>query len=101
MRLETRTAAILLATLLLGVLLGAVAGGAAAAARRNGIDRMRRPGGFVQHVEDVIRPRDDAQRRAIRPYLEATDRRNREIIRTADDQLRGELDSLRVRLAPR
>jgi uncharacterized membrane protein len=101
MKIETRTAVILLTTLLLGVLLGAVAGGAVASVRRERIEGMRHPGGFVEHVEEVIRPRDEAQRAAIRPVLEATAARNQRIVRAAHQQLRAELDSMRARLAPR
>jgi hypothetical protein len=101
MKIETRTAAILLTTLLLGVLLGAVGGGTMAAERRARLDEMRRPGGFVEHVEEVVRPRDEAQRAALRPLIEATARRNQQIIRGANVRLRAELDSLRARLAPR
>lgn len=100
MKIETRTAVILLTTLLLGVLLGAVAGGAVASVRREHIEGMRRPGGFVEHMEEVIRPRDAAQRAAIRPVIEATAARNQLIIRAAHQQLRAELDSMRARLAP-
>ncbi|HEX8695722.1 MAG TPA: hypothetical protein VF746_25125 [Longimicrobium sp.] len=100
MRIETRSALILLATLALGVLLGAVGGGALASRRAEKIRELRRPPGFVAHLEEVIRPRDEAQRRAIRPHLEATARRNHEIVQGAHGRLRAELDSLRARLAP-
>jgi hypothetical protein len=100
MKIETRTAVILLTTLLLGVLLGALAGGAVASVRRERIEGMRRPGGFVEHVEEVIRPRDQAQRAAIRPVIQATAERNQRIIRGANLRLRAELDSMRARLAP-
>lgn len=51
-------------------------------------------------MEEVIRPRDEAQRAAIRPFLEATDARNREIVGEANDNLRGALEALREELAP-
>jgi len=101
MKIETRTAVILLTTLLLGVLLGAVGGGTMAAERRARLDEMRRPGGFVEQVEEVVRPRDQAQRAALRPVIEATARRNQQIVRGANARLRAELDSMRARLAPR
>ena len=100
MKMETRTAAVLLATLVLGALLGAAGGAALAAERRGRIAELRRPGGFAEHMEEVIRPRDDAQRALIRPAIEETDARNQEIVRAANAALRARLDTLRARLAP-
>jgi hypothetical protein len=100
MKIETRTAVILLTTLLLGVLLGAVGGGTMAAERQARLQDMRRPGGFVENMEEVIRPRDAAQRDALRPIIQRTAERNRAIIDAANRQLHAELDSMRARLAP-
>ena len=100
MKIELKAALILIGTLLLGVLLGAVGTGALAHQRIERVQDLRRPGGFVAHMEDVIRPRDSAQHAAILPHLEATGHLNDSIIRGANDHLRAALDSMRARLAP-
>ena len=100
MKAETKSLVILVATLVLGVLLGAVGNGAMARERRARVEEMKRPGGFVGHMEEIIRPRDSVQRAAIEPVLRATSERNRQIIHAANEQLRAALDSMRARLAP-
>ena len=100
MRGETKSALILAATLALGVALGAVGSGALARGRTERMRELGRPDGFAAHMEEIIRPRDEAQRAALRPALDATARRNGEIIRAAHVQLRAELDSMRARVAP-
>jgi hypothetical protein len=100
MKAETRSLLMLVSTLVLGVLLGAVGNGAMARERRARVEEMKRPGGFVEHMEEIIRPRDDAQRAAIEPVIRATGDRNRAIIHAANEQLRAALDSMRARLAP-
>jgi hypothetical protein len=100
MQIDTKAAAIVIGTLLLGTALGAVGVGALARQRNAQVQELRQPRGFVEHMEEVIAPRDAAQRDAIRPFLEATARRNDTIIRAAHEQLRNALDSLRVHLAP-
>jgi hypothetical protein len=100
MKAETKSLVILIATLVLGVLLGAVGNGAMARERRARVEEMKRPGGFVGHMEEIIRPRDAAQRAAIEPILRATAERNRQVIHAANEQLRAALDSMRARLAP-
>ncbi|HEX3928928.1 MAG TPA: hypothetical protein VHW65_13105 [Gemmatimonadales bacterium] len=100
MQIDTRAAVILLITLLLGIGLGAVGTGALARQRAAAVQQLRRPQGFVAHLDDVIGPRDDAQRAALAPVLEATAERNDDIIATANSQLRAALDSMRARLVP-
>ncbi len=100
MRVETKSALILVGTLVLGLLLGVVGAGALAGFQAGRLDRLRRPPGFVAHMERVIRPRDAAQDEAIRSHLEETARQNERIIRGAHDQLRSALDEMRARLTP-
>jgi hypothetical protein len=99
-KLETRSALILLFTLLLGLALGAVATGAAARLRADQLARMQRPTGFVEHMRQVIRPRDAAQWDSLRPALEATAQQHHAIRRRMHDGMRASLDSLRIRIAP-
>jgi hypothetical protein len=100
MKIEWKAAAILLLTLVLGMALGAVLRTSWAARRADEIGGMRRPGGFVAHMQQVIQPKDSAQAAAILPALEYTAQRNDAIIRGARGQLKTELDSMRTLLAP-
>jgi hypothetical protein len=97
-KLETRSALILLLTLLLGVLLGGVATGAAARQRDAKLMRMQRPHSFAENMRTVIQPESDAQWERMRPVLEATARRNEQIRHQMREQMRMELDSMRARL---
>ena len=97
---SVRAALILAATLSLGVVLGVVGAGRLAQRERDRARDLRRPPGFVAHMERVIDPRDDAQRAAVRPLLEATGARNDRIIRDANARLRVGIDSLRQALDP-
>ena len=100
MDINVKAAVILLSTLFLGVGLGAVGEGALVNARNSREQDLRRPPGFVAHMEDVIGPHDSAQASAVRSYLEQTARQNDSIMRVAQDALRNALDSMVVRLDP-
>ena len=104
----TRSAAILLAvTLLLGVLLGVLGAGAlrprlerAGPRPRGALPPRGEPGGFAAHMEEVIAPRDSAQRAAVRVVIERTAARNRVLIEQLNGTLRASVESMRVELAP-
>lgn len=100
MNLDVKAALILLCTLFLGAGLGAVGEGALVNARNSHVQDLRRPPGFVAHMEEVIGPRDSAQAGVIRPYLEQTARRNDSVMRAAQGELRAGLDSMRRHLDP-
>ncbi len=97
---RTQSIAIIIGTLVVGMVLGGVIVGAVAQNRSHELRDVRRPGGFVRHMEDVIRPRDSAQRAEIRPFLEKTDRRNRSIVDGARRDLQVAFDSMMTELAP-
>ncbi|MEO7998846.1 MAG: hypothetical protein ABI852_15455 [Gemmatimonadaceae bacterium] len=59
-----------------------------------------RPMSFVDEMERVIQPRDQAQRDQLRAYLEKTDNANRAIVDGARASMSAALDSLRVAVAP-
>ena len=99
MKIEWKAALILLLTLVLGMVLGAVTRTAMATRRESEIGGVRRPAGFVNHMRDVIQPRDEAQLDKLLPALERTAARNENIVRDARDRLRIELDSMRARIA--
>jgi hypothetical protein len=90
----------ILVTLAVGIVIGMLLNGAMNNRRRDEMQRMRGPGGFVAEMERIIEPRDAAQREAIRPFLAATDNRNRAIVDGARSSMRSGLDSLLVRLSP-
>ena len=58
-------------TLLLGICIGVLGGGALQERRMARVNDIRRPGGFVEHVQDVIRPTSDSQWAKIRPIIES------------------------------
>src|SRR3954462_13722221 len=87
-------------TLIAGFALGMLADASLVRARRDRIGDLRRPPGFVAHMEDVIGPHSDAQRDSIHPILEATARKNNQLIRETNERLRAALDSMRTALAP-
>ena len=98
MRIELKAWAAILGTLIVGIAIGLLLNGALEHRRQERVQTMRRPGGFVEEMERVIQPRDAAQRDSLRPYLEATDQRNREIVEGARGAMRAEIDSLRSRV---
>lgn len=108
MRLGAKATLVLAVTFVSGIVVGALARGSWAERHERGPGRPPSGGGrgagavgFVQLMEDVIQPRDSAQRAALRPFLEATDMRNRAIVDGARTSMRETLDSLRAALRPR
>lgn len=99
MRVETRSALILLATLSLGIALGAVSAGRWRQMRTESAQELRRPAGFVNHLLEIIQPRAD-QRDAVRAVLDSTAQRNLDVLNGAQRELREELEAMRLRLAP-
>ena len=91
---------LLVVTLCLGIAIGLLSAGALQERRTARVNNIRRPGGFVEHVRDVIRPTSDSQWNAIRPLVEATSLQNIDRQRTHDSTIRAALDSLRSRLDP-
>ena len=97
---QLKSLILLAATLVVGFALGLFADASLVRGRRDRIGEIRRPPGFVAHMEDVIQPHSDAQRDSIRPLLEHTAQQNGMIMRDANDHLRATLDSMRTALAP-
>ncbi len=99
MKVETKSAAILAATLALGVVIGMMTQAMMARGRGYRLAELRRPPRFVAHLERVLEPAPD-QATQVRAILESTATRNRAIIDAAHAALRTELDSMKVRLGP-
>jgi hypothetical protein len=98
MRIDLKAWVAIVGTLVLGIVIGLLLNGTLARRRAHEVERMRRPGGFVEQMERVIQPRDSAQAAQLRPFLEATDRRNRQIVDGARISMKSELDSMRARV---
>lgn len=97
---RTQSIAIVVGTLIIGIVLGGVIVGAISQKRSRAMRDAGRPGGFVRGIEDLIQPRDSAQRAEIRPLLERTDQRNRHIVDGARKQLQMAFDTMMTELAP-
>ncbi|MEO8624413.1 MAG: hypothetical protein ABI625_25250 [bacterium] len=105
----TRSAALLLlATLAIGIVLGTLGAGALRPRLETppplpgqpGARGPGRPGGFAEHMQDVIAPRDSVQAELVRAIVERTAARNRAIIEELNQTLRASVDSMRGELAP-
>ncbi|MEP6834112.1 MAG: hypothetical protein ABJB74_11990 [Gemmatimonas sp.] len=104
------------ATFVAGTGFGMVLNGALAARAAQNADMAHQPGGagptpgngeqptgpagFVGTMDRVIQPRDEVQRKQLRPYFESTDRSNRAIVDGARLSMSAALDSLRVAINP-
>ena len=100
MTANTKSMLLLAMTLITGFALGLFADASLVRGRRDRIDGMRRPPGFVDHMQSVIQPHSDAQRDSIRPILDAVARANQQAIRDVNVRLRAALDSMKAALAP-
>lgn len=100
MNSRTKSVGIIIGTLLVGILLGSVITGAVYQNRAEKQERIRKPGGFVNHLQEMVDPHDEAQWQEIYPIVEETGRRHREIMDGAHTALNASFDSMLVRLAP-
>jgi hypothetical protein len=97
---NSKSLVLLAATLVVGFALGLFADATLVRGRRERIGQIRRPPGFVAHMEQVIQPHSDAQRDSIQPILEHVAQQNSQAVRDADVRLRAVLDSMRASLSP-
>ena len=97
---QFKSLVLLAATLVVGFALGLFADASLVRGRRDRLTEIRRPPGFVAHMESVIQPHSDAQRDSIRPILENAARQNGEVMRSANDRVKAALDSMRLSLSP-
>lgn len=100
MNSRTKSVGILLGTLLVGLLLGSVITGAVYQNRSEKRSRLRKPGGFVEHVREIVKPHNEAQWQAIYPIVERTGQRHREIMDGAHAGMKAAFDSMLVEVAP-
>lgn len=100
MNANSKSLVLLAATLIVGFSLGLFADATLVRGRRAELRGLRRPPGFVAHIEEIVAPHSQAQRDSIQPIVQATADRNQQIIRGANDRLRASMDSMRLALAP-
>ena len=91
---------LLVVTLLLGISIGVLGAGALQERRVARVNDIRRPGGFVEHVQAVIQPTSDSQWEHLRPHVESTATHNAMMRHMHDSSMRAMLDSLRLTLNP-
>jgi hypothetical protein len=100
MTANAKSVVLLAATLVVGFTLGLFADATLVRGRRERIGELRRPPGFVAHMEEIIKPHSDAQRDSIRPILERVATQNGKIVSESRGHLKTALDSMNVALAP-
>jgi hypothetical protein len=101
MKIGTKSALLLLATLVLGMVLGSLLTGALNQRRLERLAEMRSARGMAFFLEDVVDPENSEQREAIRavlddasPRIAAAMQESRERMRALTDSVRSELDPL-------
>lgn len=101
MTTRSKSILILSGTLLIGLVIGALGAGAIIGSRVDQFERMRRPGGIPQMIEEAIMPTDETQRRKIVIALDSLDARqlrlreyNAQQHDAIFDSLRSDLDSI-------
>jgi hypothetical protein len=99
MTANSKSMMLLAATLVVGFALGLFADASLVRGRGRRLADLRRPPGFVDHMESVIKPHSDAQRDSIRPALERMAQLNQQAARDINDKLRANLDSMRATLS--
>lgn len=98
MNTRAKSIAVLIGTLIIGGVLGGLIVGTISQNRQERRNQIRNRGGFAQHMERIIEPKDEAQRQALQPILESVDQSNRAILEDAHRQLKIQYDSLLIRL---
>ncbi len=99
MKARTKSALLLVATLVVGLLVGAVTTGSIVNHRLDELKAMRSRGGFTGMLERVIEPTDEAQRAQIRAVLEGSEARFSEALRECRGFHIAARDSMRADLA--
>ncbi len=100
MTASVRAWVLLIVTLLLGIAIGLLSAGAMQERRFARVNDIRRPGGLIERVQEVIRPTSDSQWNVIRPIVEATAQQNISMRRVHDSAMRATIDTLKARLNP-
>lgn len=97
---RTRSATIIVATLVLGIVIGALGASAIISSRVDQFRRLRAPGGPRGMVEEVIRPTDEGQRARVAAALDSMAARLDRLRTTTMEQHTTVMDALRAELQP-
>jgi hypothetical protein len=100
MTAQTKSALLLVATLVVGLLIGAFATSAVLNNRLDQLRSLRERSGFSDRMMEVIQPRDDAQRIAIEAVLERSHERYNRARRSFGEDMRVVRDSMEAELLP-
>lgn len=99
MKNESRSVAVVVATLAVGMVLGMLLQGMLLRVRTQRVDELRRPEGFVAQFESAIQP-TPAQRDSVHRILDRVGRHNDSIIASSNVALKASVDSLLHALEP-
>lgn len=100
MTAQTKSALLLVATLVVGILIGAFATSAVINNRMEELRSLRERRGFSDRMIEVIQPRDDAQRTAIEAVLERSHARYNRARSAFGEDMRAVRDSMETELLP-
>lgn len=100
MTAQTKSALLLVATLVVGILIGAFATSAVINNRMEELRSLRERRGFSDRMIEVIQPRDNAQRTAIEAVLERSHERYNRARRSFGEDMRTVRDSMEAELLP-
>ncbi len=100
MTARTKSALMLVSTLLIGMLLGSLLTGALQSRRLQNVAQLRSARGLSFLLEEVIRPETDEQREAIRSVLEDAAPMLAEEMNSSRQRMQALMDSVRAELDP-
>lgn len=100
MNTKSKSAALLIVTLLLGILLGAIGSSTLHNQRLEELRSLRSKGGFMSSVEEVIAPKDENQRAQIRAVLERSQASLEQVSQDCRHRFKERADSMHAALAP-
>ena len=99
MKAQSKSAFIIVATLVVGILVGALATSAVMNNRMEELNALRSKGGFSENFLGVVQPENEVQRAQIKAILENADNQMEEARLTMYREIRAVTDSMRQRIA--
>jgi hypothetical protein len=98
--LRTKTVLVILGTLCLGAAIGSLGTGRIVQSRVEDLNRLRSDRGFVEIMEEVVQPENEAQRQQIHAILTETDERLDSLRREEGMKRAAVFQSMRAELIP-
>jgi hypothetical protein len=99
MKTFTKSTLLITTTLIIGFVLGLLVHSLMVGNRINEFQRLRKKGGLVKHLEDIIQPTSE-QKEKITPILEGYIKRIEPFMLKFRSETRNIMDSLRLELEP-